>query len=685
MVCNGPNPGISCGNDTPTQFNDFMLWELAQKCTHGGSTACYDYMADAGDIIKDFSNTLMINNHPTPAGNAIVASVIDRGVSSSQVNYQNAPGAGPNYFDDTQVIALPAAGTPKKFMTWYARNQTTAISLCGYGAGLWLSYEDSSSGLSGFCAEYLSFGISSTPGTTYTFVPSANLFGFSNGAYWGTCTVCASLDNSLNDITGFPDTWDIGAIQAAYGSTPLYNAQGALKFQIMKYYPRSTDPGTGLADGWTWYNSTDHMLKARINGVTVPWGGGGLADPGANGFVYRTALNTTAIGTLSQLIAAYWSDSSCSLNSTLQKDGTCITPSGSAYTGTSPIVVTGTVISCPTCSTGTGTSVSLPGAASLGSLTMNGNVGLLCADSSGSGTAQVCTTTPSITPAAGTCFTYTTTTTNSGTGLTLNIDSFGAKSVAVASSSGWTTTLVASASIPANKPMLMCYDGTNLNASGTGVAPGGGGATLPAFKQYAYIGETSPGGSSLTTLAPISVVAGDLLVTACRGAANTSAVVTDTLSNTWTMLPVAGSTVTVQMGWAIASSSGSNSFTCTWAGGVGHGSIVAMEFTGAETTANTNNGTLPGGINPYFTGAYTTTQRTLQILCASQAGTSALYLFGSLGGYPSTTVASSSNGLATGADLGCAYAVVPMAISNQVGSLYSSTALYTGQVLAFNY
>ena len=92
----------------------------------------------------------------------------------------------------------------------------------------------------------------------------------------------------------------------------------------------------------------------------------------------------------------------------------------------------------------------------------------LCADTSTSGTAQSCTTTPGFTPQTGNCVVYSTTTANSGTGLTVNINSLGAKSVAVAGSSGWTTTLVTSSSIPSNKPMHLCYDGTNWNASGTG-------------------------------------------------------------------------------------------------------------------------------------------------------------------------------------------------------------------------
>lgn len=55
----------------------------------------------------------------------------------------------------------------------------------------------------------------------------------------------------------------------------------------------------------------------------------GLSDPGTNGFVYRDSLNHTIPGTLSQLISSFWSDSSCSTNQILQKNGTCTTAGSS--------------------------------------------------------------------------------------------------------------------------------------------------------------------------------------------------------------------------------------------------------------------------------------------------------------------------------------------------------------------
>ena len=121
-----------------------------------------------------------------------------------------------------------------------------------------------------------------------------------------------------------------------------------------------------------------------------------------------------------------------------------------------------------------------------------------CADSSGSGTAQSCTSSPSFTPATNDCILYTTTTTNSGTGLTTNVNSLGAKSIAIPGASGWTTTLTANI-IPANKPLLACYDGTNWNVQQTGTASAGGTSNccgLPSTSTLGSMVGTATAGSN---------------------------------------------------------------------------------------------------------------------------------------------------------------------------------------------
>ena len=170
-------------------------------------------------------------------------------------------------------------------------------------------------------------------------------------------------------------------------------------------------------------------------------------------------------------------------------------------------VVSGTGADCGTSSS---TAVQINGGSALGTLNITGDTTQACADSSGSGTAQVCNTSTSFTPFTNACVVYTTTTTNSGTGLTVNVNSLGAKSVAIPGSSGWTTTLTASI-IPANKPMPMCYDGTNWNLMQTGtVAAGGSGAitNITGSATWTTTGGTGAvsGGQYATTSGSVSKI-----------------------------------------------------------------------------------------------------------------------------------------------------------------------------------
>ena len=92
---------------------------------------------------------------------------------------------------------------------------------------------------------------------------------------------------------------------------------------------------------------------------------------------------------------------------------------------------------------------------------------LTCADSSGSGTAQSCSTTPSFTPASGDCIVYSTTTSNTGA-LTVNVNSLGAKAV-----QKWLGSALASGDLPLTVSVQMCYDGTHWQLPVIGNAPSG--------------------------------------------------------------------------------------------------------------------------------------------------------------------------------------------------------------------
>lgn len=135
-----------------------------------------------------------------------------------------------------------------------------------------------------------------------------------------------------------------------------------------------------------------------------------------------------------------------------------------------------------------------------------------CADTSGSGTAQTCATTPSFTPAYPDCVNFTTSTTNSGSGLTLNVNSSSAISVAIPSSSGYTTTLTASI-IPTGTVMTACLNsaGTAWDVQQTGTQASGS----PSFSSISSGTNTSAAmvvgsGASLTTSGDGSINATEL-------------------------------------------------------------------------------------------------------------------------------------------------------------------------------
>ena len=145
---------------------------------------------------------------------------------------------------------------------------------------------------------------------------------------------------------------------------------------------------------------------------------------------------------------------------------------------------------------------------------------IYCEDTSGSATAQSCTTTPSFTPAAGECVIYSTTTANTGN-LTLNVNALGAKNVRK-----WMgASVLAAGDMPANQQVLTCYDGTDWEVSTIGNAPGGlasqgippagivtstgaaisSASTVMGGQFPALPGDlTTPGGSLATTLATVN-------------------------------------------------------------------------------------------------------------------------------------------------------------------------------------
>ena len=161
---------------------------------------------------------------------------------------------------------------------------------------------------------------------------------------------------------------------------------------------------------------------------------------------------------------------------------------------------------------------------------------LACADSSGSGTAQSCTTTPSFTPAAGDCVIYTSTTANTGTGLTVNVNSLGAKSIAK-----WqATTTLAANDLLANKETRMCYDGTNWEMDSIGNPPAaGGGNTITSPNSTLSVG----GSSSATTLDLVGG-AGEIMAGATPALTYTPSLGKSGTAGTLSLFPASGNFTT---------------------------------------------------------------------------------------------------------------------------------------------
>ena len=144
----------------------------------------------------------------------------------------------------------------------------------------------------------------------------------------------------------------------------------------------------------------------------------------------------------------------------------CVPPNQSA----------GAVVTCEASSSGT--EVEVNGGSALTTSNQTGVLPYLCADTSGSGTAQSCTTTPTFVPHVGNCIAYTTTT-ESGSSLTLNMNGSGAYEVQIPSPSGWVGVYAEGQIIPGT-PYIACYyvngeEGPEWNVQQQGTIGSGGG------------------------------------------------------------------------------------------------------------------------------------------------------------------------------------------------------------------
>lgn len=213
------------------------------------------------------------------------------------------------------------------------------------------------------------------------------------------------------------NVWDLG-------NGTWKNSSGTL--HLTNIIGQSTAPSGSCTVNGDWQFTQDGAITKCVSGTwtTFSGGSGSMMWPTVTGLAKYSGSSSWATPTYADVTALFGSGSCTGY---LYSNGTCSTPSGS-------------------------TSIAI------------------CSDTSGSGTAQSCTTSSTFTPVAGSVIVYTTTTANTGTGLTINVNSLGAKPVAKWQS----TTTLAAGDIAASTQVLMTYDGTNWEVSTIGNAPSGG-------------------------------------------------------------------------------------------------------------------------------------------------------------------------------------------------------------------
>jgi len=460
----------------------------------------------ADPAISDLTNVIGI-------GNGSGADV--QGVSHDVVGMGN--GAGANWLNGTHDVIGIGDGAASGSVS--LSNPTAAVTdVVGLGDGVCSHLGDGSANV--FC---LGHNITSTGAIS-------NAIGIGNGVTLETnTTTIGNSSTTALKLFGCPSGQAVEADGTGTCFTP--GAGGGLSGQTTGYLPLATsatasttssalqDTGSSLV-----YHGTgvQHAFEfgASSGGLKTPVAGGAGfgTDASGNWNAYENGGSWSRLCTVGNGLCAggggtpAFSSLTSGTNTTAAMvvgSGASLAPTGtgtiqanniaSTVAATLPITVTGIgttaspyTIACPTCGTSTGgTNVSQNSGATETNLPITGYMPQVCSDVSGSGTAQSCTVANTFIPQAGNCIVYKTTTANSGTGLTVNIDSLGAKSIAVGGSGGWTTTLVAGSSIPANKPMNLCYDGTNWNASGTGYVPSSTAATS-AFTRTVYNSTRSP-------------------------------------------------------------------------------------------------------------------------------------------------------------------------------------------------
>jgi hypothetical protein len=143
-------------------------------------------------------------------------------------------------------------------------------------------------------------GIGISPYALQTYIPGPSYSAYFTWNVWGYQPVTGAneimrLKNNGNLMLG--TTTDEGFKLSVNGNSKISGSSVLGNYLVLGSL--SSDP-TG-SNGMLYYNSTNNKFRGYQNGAWVDLigsGGGGLGDPGINGIVARTSLNTTTARTL---------------------------------------------------------------------------------------------------------------------------------------------------------------------------------------------------------------------------------------------------------------------------------------------------------------------------------------------------------------------------------------------------
>jgi hypothetical protein len=497
-------------NTTTCVVSATALSTTSYQCpyTHANVTS----VADTGYATSNLYQT--DTTHLTDAGYALLAA----GASNS-INYAfGSTRANPSLISATPYSILASDGYIESSIagnaTWTLPScigQSGAIYTINNSTGFSITLKnlDSSQPING--TDYSSSGLVIPVNFSLWDVPNA---GGNAGCHWSSAA--SSTGGGSGTVTSVTSA-TADATVATTTTTPVITIVSAPKLTTARAINGVNFDGTAAI--------TVAAAAGTLTGATLA---SGVTASSLTSFGAAIALGTPASGNASNLTA---------LNATQLTSGTIPTAATAALTGditksagsnaTIVVALNGTSLSGlatgllkNTTATGvpsiavSGTDYVVPSGSITGNAATATNI-LTCADTSASGTAQSCTTSPSFTPVANSCLVYTTTTANTGAALTLNVNALGAKSVAK-----WlgSTTLVAG-DVPANRPVVTCYDGTNWELSTIGNAPSGVTSVTGTANQI-----NSSGGATPTLTLSSTIALPGTLTSATAGAASTPAV-----------------------------------------------------------------------------------------------------------------------------------------------------------------